>query len=209
MALATPTGTLRESILSLNGFSLSYCQGPTAGPPLVLLHGVTRCWQTFLVLFPVLTLRWEVLAFDFSGHGRSSRKASSYRVVDYLDDALLLLRQGVHRPAVLYGHSLGAMVALAAAAQEPSRVRGLILEDPPFHAMGRRLPGSPLHSFFLGIHHALREDLSLAGLTSRLAALRVPDPAKNQGRTLGELRDITSLRFTAKCLKQMDPGVLC
>src|SRR5207302_6991572 len=106
---------LTEHTLAVGDDSLHYARGPSSGPPMLFLHGVLRCWQDFLPLIAPLTTRWHVHALDFRGHGRSSPRPGRYRVVDYVEDAAAFLRHGCDEPAVVYGHSLGAMVALAVA----------------------------------------------------------------------------------------------
>src|SRR5258708_4217712 len=101
---------LHERSFSCGDFTLNGASGPSAGPPLVFLHGVTRCWQDFLTLMPALSGRWTCHAVDFRGHGRSDR-SSSYLVADHLRDLLAFLRMQMSEPVVLYGHSLGALVA--------------------------------------------------------------------------------------------------
>ena len=50
--------------------------------------------------------------------------------IDYARDAAAVLRS-LREPAVVCGHSLGALVAGVVAAQLPERVRAVVLEDPP------------------------------------------------------------------------------
>src|SRR5687767_921873 len=108
-----------RTVRSGSAGTLNVSTGPATGPPLVLLHGVTRRWQDYAPLLPTLTLRWHVHALDFRGHGKSDRTAEgAYRVADYVADAAALLRD-VGKPSVVYGHSLGAMVAAGVAAAEP------------------------------------------------------------------------------------------
>ncbi|MFY9662418.1 MAG: alpha/beta fold hydrolase, partial [Terriglobales bacterium] len=57
---------------------LNYAEGPAAGPPLVLLHGLGRRWQVFLPLIPALSMRWHIFAVDLRGHGKSSRVSRGY-----------------------------------------------------------------------------------------------------------------------------------
>src|SRR5262252_7523053 len=144
---------LTEHILSLDkSASLNFARGPEHGPPLVFLHGVLRCWQDFLPLIPALSQRWQVHALDFRGHGRSAPRAFHYRVRDYVEDAEAILSRVCSAPAVICGHSLGAMVALAAAAGPAAdRCRALILEDPPFATMGSRIRQTIFHSQFVGM----------------------------------------------------------
>lgn len=109
---------------------LNYAEGPAGGPPLLLLHGFTDRWQTWLDLIPMLMLRWHVYALDHRGHGQSGRSREGYARASYASDAAEFLRQVVGRPAVLIGHSLGAMAATAVAAGSPELVRALVLEEP-------------------------------------------------------------------------------
>ena len=109
-----------------------------SGPVLVLLHGVTRCGADWEPLLPALAEDWTVIALDQRGHGTSPR-AGSYLVTDYVADAVRFVREETAGPIFIFGHSLGAMVAAAVAAELPDRVGGIILEDPPFHTMGNRI----------------------------------------------------------------------
>src|SRR5437870_483220 len=96
---------LTEHTLTIGDASLHYARGPSAGPPLLFLHGVFRSWQDFVPLIPALAARWAVHALDFRGHGRSSRRPGAYRVVDYSEDAVAFLKHNCDEPAVVYGHS--------------------------------------------------------------------------------------------------------
>jgi pimeloyl-ACP methyl ester carboxylesterase len=173
------------------------------GPPLLMLHGVVRRWQTFLPLAPFLAERWNVCGLDLRGHGRSPH-TPTYRVIDYADDVERLLRK-LRAPAVVYGHSLGAMVALAVAARCPDRVRAIVMEDPPFHTMGSRLLSSPLHSLFAALAPFAGSQLPLPVMVRDLGAKEVLTPTGTAN--LRDLRDPIALRFTAAALQQMDPLV--
>lgn len=109
---------------------LSYADSQTDGPPLVLLHGGSARWQSWEEIIPNLARRWHVLAPDLRGHGRSSR-AASYRLRDYASDIAAFLQGVVKAPAVIFGHSLGGMIALCVAAQHAELARALIVGDSP------------------------------------------------------------------------------
>ena len=179
-----------------------------AGPPMVLLHGVTRAWQDFSTIIPALAARWGLVAPDLRGHGRSARMAGAYRVVDYIRDISALIERHVDAPAIVYGHSLGAMIALAIAAERPGRVRGLILEDPPFETMGARIGETALLGYFQQLQRLAKSGLTLAPLAKALADVRMTPPGAVAGPRLGDLRDAATLRLTAACLAATDPEVL-
>lgn len=187
---------------------MNHAASAAGGPPLLLLHGVTRCWQTFLPILPALTYRWQVHALDFRGHGRSSPCPGGYLVADYVADAAAMIDAIPDEPVVVLGHSLGAMVAAAVAAQRPERVRAVVLEDPPMHTMGRRIGETSWLDFFRVLCEHAGSTFDTSALARRLAEAHVTDPRTGQQSRLGDTRDAASLRFTARGLRQLDPEVL-
>lgn len=177
-----------------------------SGPVLLLLHGVTRCGADWEALLPTLAEHWTVVALDQRGHGISPR-ADHYLVTDYITDAVRFVRDEATEPLVLFGHSLGAMVAAAVAAELPDRVRGIILEDPPFHTMGNRIAGTAWQAQFLGMRAAAENGGSVEEITDALADIRLPTGGGGHKR-LGDVRDRASLAWSAQCLSQLDPEVL-
>ncbi len=197
---------VEEQISTADG-TLNLAVGPQNGPPLVLLHGVARRWQDFVTLMPALAARWQVLALDFRGHGRSSR-VPSYRVVDYVRDALAVLEQRGTDRAVVYGHSLGAMVAAAVASAVPDRVRAVVLEDPPFGTLGTSIRQTAYHGMFTAFRQLAASGQTIDELTATLAGVTMSTPGKALRLRLGELRDPAALRFMASCLVRLDPATM-
>jgi pimeloyl-ACP methyl ester carboxylesterase len=197
---------MNERYLEGTTHTLRVATGPDAGPPLLLLHGVCRRWQDFLPLVPALAPRWEVHALDFRGHGSSDRRPDQYRVVDYVEDAITALHATAD-PAVLYGHSLGALVAAAVAAAEPERVLAVVLEDPPSANLLRNIRQSPFHAQFVGMQKLAGRKNAVAQTARDLADIQLPTGNGKPVR-LGDLRDAVSLRFLARCLEQLDSAVL-
>jgi len=122
---------MHEHVLETSGVALHYAEGPAGGPALVLLHGGSARWQSWGPLLGDFAATMHVFAPDLRGHGRSSWLAPHYRLLDYTADIVALLEQRVPQPAILFGHSLGGMVALLAAAQRPDLVRAVIAGDSP------------------------------------------------------------------------------
>ncbi len=198
----------QESRFSTDGVVLNVARGPANGPPLAVLHGVTRRWTDFLPLLPALATRWHVYGIDFRGHGNSARVQNGYRVIDYVGDIVGWLETEAAQPAVLYGHSLGAMVAAAAAARSPQRVRALVLEDPPFDTLASGIRETQFYDLFHGFRELARRERSVPQLAKALAELRVGVAGRPEKVRLGELRDAASLRFSAKSLTLVDPECL-
>ena len=118
--------------------------------PILCVHGITancRCWD---VLADVLAPEYQILAMDLRGRGRSEKPAKGYSLETHLRDMNALMDDlGIDR-AVVMGHSLGAFIGLAFAAQYPQRVDRLILVDG-----GGDLSKEQMDNVFQGIKPAL------------------------------------------------------
>jgi pimeloyl-ACP methyl ester carboxylesterase len=119
-----PTRTFRTGQVSLH-----FAEGPQNGSPLVLLHGLSRDWRSFHPLLQELTRRFHVFAVDLRGHGGSSRVAGGYQIPGYGEDVREFISNVVPPGAAIFGHSLGAMVALWVAAAPSPRVQSVIVGD--------------------------------------------------------------------------------
>lgn len=106
----------------------------SAGPPVVMLHGLLVGSMTtwYFGAAPRLAERGRVLLYDLRGHGKSERPASGYGLGEMAADldALLELHFGAE-PAILVGHSWGALTALCFALRRPERVLRLALVEAP------------------------------------------------------------------------------
>jgi pimeloyl-ACP methyl ester carboxylesterase len=195
-----------ERLFPCGGFTLTGATGPVTGPPIVFLHGITRGWQDFLTLMPALAPRWSPVAFDFRGHGGSDR-AGRYLVADHAADALAFLKAHVDRPAVLYGHSLGALAAAAVASAAPERVLAVVLEDPPAEPLLKNIRRTVFHTLFRILQSFAGQDRPVAEIARDLGGYLMPMPS-GPPKSLAQIRDVVSIRFMAKCLKSCDPEVL-
>jgi pimeloyl-ACP methyl ester carboxylesterase len=108
-------------------------QGGTSAGALVLLHGLasnlTR-WSEF-VATTRLVEHWDVIRVDLRGHGGSmTRRAIGLDC--WCDDLAAIGEAEGHAKLVVVGHSLGAQVAMHAAAFCPALVHAIALIDPVF-----------------------------------------------------------------------------
>jgi pimeloyl-ACP methyl ester carboxylesterase len=100
---------------------------------MVLLHGATGSAAEWIPFLPHLAARWHVFAPDLRGHGRSGRPVDleGYHITHHVQDTVAFLRQRVLKPAVLVGHSYGAVTAMLSGMPGKDYIRALVLEDPP------------------------------------------------------------------------------
>jgi pimeloyl-ACP methyl ester carboxylesterase len=194
-----------EERIPVGGLRLNVASGPHNGPPLWLVHGLIRRWQDFSPVIPGLAPRWSVRGIDQRGHGRSER-AGSYLVPDYVGDTVSLLGHET-APAVLVGHSLGALVALGAAARAPAAVRAVVMLDPPGPGFLARVGETPYAATWAGMLVLAGHPRPVSEIARDLAAVRVPAPTGETVR-LGDLRDAAALRFVAGCVRDLDPPAL-
>jgi pimeloyl-ACP methyl ester carboxylesterase len=111
---------------------LNYAEGPSSGPPFVLLHGGGARWQAGLNLLEALAEQgWHVFAPDLRGHGKSGRVKRAYYLKDYVADLEYFLQHAVPERPVVFGHSLGGEIAVMLAGQKPDLFRALIVGDAP------------------------------------------------------------------------------
>jgi pimeloyl-ACP methyl ester carboxylesterase len=201
---------LVEHTFDTGEVQLNYAEGPPNGPPLVLLHGLGRRWQVFLPVIPALSLRWHILAPDLRGHGKSSRVARGYYGAQYSEDVACFLRARVAAPAVLFGHSLGGMVAMWVASHHPELVRALILGDNMI-VTGRLRNPMLHHPMYAALFSGLR-DLARAGgpvdqIAERIGRILLPVPGSDESVMIRELpgNDEAYLLSWARCVQQADP----
>ncbi|MCW2696709.1 MAG: 3-oxoadipate enol-lactonase [Modestobacter sp.] len=99
-----------------------------SGPPVLLLHplGVDRSFWDEVVRG---LGGFEVLTYDFPGHGGTGVPVEPYTVEDLADQAAGLLRNAGAVPADVVGVSLGGLVAQRLAACHDELVRRLVVVD--------------------------------------------------------------------------------
>ena len=119
--------SMKKEVRLSNGIRLSYVEaGDPNGEPLLLLHGFTDSSRSFSPMMPYLS-RYRLLIPDQRGHGASDAPECCYNSSQLAYDARLFLNALGVRRAAIAGHSLGSMVAISLAADNPERVSRLIL----------------------------------------------------------------------------------
>ncbi|PPK63166.1 alpha-beta hydrolase superfamily lysophospholipase [Actinokineospora auranticolor] len=159
-------------------------------PPLLVLHGIWESWRTFAPLAGALAGHRAVYCLDLRGHGLSDRPDRGYRFTDYAADVLALVDGLSSRfgETDLLGHSLGANVALYAAAEGHPALGRVVVVDPPIL----------LDDDWAAVRADMRRSWELA---------RAPlaDIVADLGR--GSRRDPTWLRMIAAALSDTADGV--
>ena len=97
------------------------------GPPLVLLHGLGGMATNWRLLAPALAAERRVIIPELPGHGGSAPLRGATTLDPFAEAVLIVLEAERAVPAPWVGHSMGALVALRAAALQPGAVTGVVL----------------------------------------------------------------------------------
>lgn len=100
--------------------------------PVICIHGLTRNSADFGAVAPVIAATGRrLLAVDVRGRGRSERAADPMTYVPpvYAGDIAVLMDQAGIARAVFVGTSMGGLITMTLAAQQPDRVAAAVLND--------------------------------------------------------------------------------
>jgi pimeloyl-ACP methyl ester carboxylesterase len=121
------------SSFSLDGQRLAYTEYGEGPRLTVLLHGLLFSQRMHESLARSLAERGHrVVTFDLLGHGESDRPRDKWRysMPSFGAQVVALLDHLDEPEAVVMGTSLGANAVLETAAQNPERLRGMVIEMP-------------------------------------------------------------------------------
>ena len=119
------------SVTTSDGTSLVVrCDGSGDGPPLVLLNSLGTDLTMWDRQVPRWATRRRIIRFDHRGHGRSGAPAGPY-TIERLGHDVLEVAAAVagDAPVDVCGLSLGGVVALWVAGNEPDRLRRMVVAD--------------------------------------------------------------------------------
>jgi lipase len=111
------------------GVELAFGYWPGRGLPVVALHGLTASYVNFIGVAERLAGRRPLLALDLRGRGDSEKPEGPYGMAQHARDVAAAMRAMDLGPSVIVGHSMGAFISTALAAQNPELVAGIIMID--------------------------------------------------------------------------------
>jgi pimeloyl-ACP methyl ester carboxylesterase len=143
--IKTMNSTLQSDYVSANGLRLHYLRTGNSTKPLVLcLHGITDSGACWTPVIEALRDDYDFIAPDARGHGLSDAPSHGYSAQHHADDAAALIQAlSLDKPTrtpIVIGHSMGGATATALAAQHPSLVRAVVVEDPAWFDPSQRPP---------------------------------------------------------------------
>ncbi len=192
------------------------------GPPLVCVHGLMTSSYSFRYLMPALADRFDVIAFDLPGAGRSDAPDVSYgpdEIADLIGD--LMHELGVVGAPVI-GNSMGGYLAMRLALRRPDAMSRLVNLHSPGIATARMwalqialsIPGSrllldrlvrrdPLRWAFRNVHYHDESLKSLEEAREYAAPLMTPAGRLAFARYLADTLRATSMRELERTLARV------
>jgi pimeloyl-ACP methyl ester carboxylesterase len=121
------------SILNVPSASLSY-EVTGSGPLLILIPGAAGTGEVFRPLVHALSAQYQVVTYDRRGFSQSvldGPQDDAHRLMTDADDVRRLIEHLTDQPAIVFGNSSGALVALEMLIHSPEAVQTVVAHEPP------------------------------------------------------------------------------
>ncbi len=165
----------------LTGGSALVVRGAPGATPILFLHGLAGAAWSWAAQAAALADGRRTYAWEARGHGDAA-PAANMGLGDLYDDAkaaLDFVTRSEGRSAIVAGHSLGGLLALALAADRPGDVAGLFLVEPTYVASASSLfpavPQAVLAPVLVPFVFALAEGFRFGTFAARAYARLVFD----------------------------------
>ena len=103
------------------------------GRPIVVVHGGMGAAEHWDPVNQLLAPSWRILGLERRLYGRSGPPQSPHAMAREAEDIAAVL-EAIGEPAIVVGHSSGAVVTLEAALLHPAQLAGVVLYEPPVQA---------------------------------------------------------------------------
>ena len=124
---------VRSEFWTWQGYRIRYQQAGERGPALLLIHGFGASSDHWRKNLPDLGEGHQVFALDLLGFGQSDKptpcQPHAYTFETWGAIAVRFCREVIQAPAFFVGNSIGCVVALQAAVDDPEFCRGVVMID--------------------------------------------------------------------------------
>jgi acetyltransferase/esterase len=176
---------VKMSILEVPGARLYY-ETHGSGPLMLMIPGANGEADIFKMVTQHLAVHYTVVTYDRRGFSRSKLDGPQdydRRLETDADDVRRLIEHLSDEPAIIFGGSSGAIVALEVLTYHPSVVRTLLPFEPP---AVRQLPdGQEWGNFFFEIYDLYRQ----SGMEPALETFREQAFAESDRQVMARARD--------------------
>jgi 2-hydroxy-6-oxonona-2,4-dienedioate hydrolase len=120
--------SFEQGFLQAGPYRTRYLHAGKRGKPvLLLMHGITGHAEAYVRNLAVHAEQFDVWAFDFIGHGYSTKPRHPLEIPHYVDQVTAILDTLGAETASLSGESLGGWVTARFAQLHPERVERIVL----------------------------------------------------------------------------------
>jgi len=164
-----------------------YYEVSGSGPVLLLIPGGMADAAGFAPLIGFLEENYTVVRYDPRGisHSRFEGPAEDVPVEVHADDAHFLLKAIGDQPALVLGHSGGAVIGLALVERHPELVQTYVAHEPPLVELlpegdERRKAGQEIYDTYLkeGAGPAMEQFMATAGMDESAAPVEMSPEAQ-------------------------------
>lgn len=161
------------------------------GPPIVFIHGATSDRQLWKPVIERLSNEYRCIAYDVRGHGRTGGSdRDEYSVELFADDLHeLVTKLGLDAP-ILFGLSLGGMIAQTYAVRHGDSLRAMVVSGAPtpeLSGLGERL-------FRVTMPRVITPPIKLVGYQRMLSAINWVQLQLFDEEAAGDLDEIDRIR---------------
>jgi pimeloyl-ACP methyl ester carboxylesterase len=125
------------------GAPVHYADYGGDGQAMVMLHGLGGSFIEWMLLAPLLTSHFRVLALDMWGFGRTEVNGRKSTIYNNQELTAAFIAEVAGSDATVVGHSMGGLVAMMLAARHPEVVSNLVLVDPAVPPVAESTPIIP------------------------------------------------------------------
>ena len=152
-------GYIQKTAL-VNEVHWSYVEGLRNGPSLVLLHAQLLDWFSYSRVLAALSRSFHVIDIDYPAHGKTTTAVDYPMTASRIGSDLAdFIEKKVGTQVFITGNSSGGLLAAWLAANRPSLIRAVVLEDPPlFSSEYPRIKQTIAQRAFKTSHTAVAND---------------------------------------------------
>ncbi|MDF2546335.1 MAG: alpha/beta hydrolase fold protein [Anaerosolibacter sp.] len=200
---------MNEKIFNTGRISINYVESGTGDITILLLHGGSSRLQTFKDLIPELAGKYHVYAIDLRGHGKTDRVSGQYKIQDYVTDVKEFIEMRIQKQVIVFGHSLGGMIAELLAAYYPKIVKAIIIGDSPI-SLGVLKKHSDDQKEMTMLWREWSRTMNVEEIAEELKRMQVAIPGEDNTVPAYEVfgKNHPWFDFMAESLKQNDPDML-
>lgn len=117
--------------IQVNGATIHMVEKGAGDECLVFIHSLGSSIRSWEGCIEELSKDYQVMAIDIPGHGDSPNPTKLHTIRDYASEVIGIAQQYVKKPIYVVGNSIGGVIAVEAAYQNPEYIKGIAIVGCP------------------------------------------------------------------------------